>query len=574
VPFNDVFSTYAGPKQAEIIRILNELFKGNERFHGAGDIVGAKWEEDKNKWKPGNTRAVHKQLSKEDWHAHLSGERFIGISPLLDDGTIWFACIDVDKLAGSEGYDFDYHKEMDKIKRSNLPLVVYRTKSGGLRVTIFFSEPVEAEIAIKRMQQIAAQLGYAGNEIFPKQFKLSDGVDYPGWIFLPYGPHPEGMFPEQCCMNESGNPMEMYESVIYAVQKRITRQQFFDLFVMEMKAKANGKANGKNHPRGMWVAPNDIEPYSTTINTIFHDGPPCLWTISHMRSADYQHNFLLNCITFFKRKYPENWEEALLWVNENVLRPRGNQEKFLEMKKNLKTREYEYTCRDLPICEFCNSSVCKNQPFGIKNRDDISQGEWGPTIVNRIPRLVYLSLGTERIPINQEDLLDQRKFQARCLSYGLPLPFSMPRKDWEILVRKNLENATIVEPSQLMRSNDHEYHAIEMFFGANIPSMVRSKGDEFLAGKIGDRVRVRAKEGKIYFKRESLLLFCERSLSYRRVDIDALKMFLDKEAEFHQRDDGKGWFRSSYSIRYNQLDSGYIEKWMNPDAVEEEEDGE
>jgi len=168
---NNDFSTASAQRQGEIIQKLMVLFKGNERFHGAANVVGSKRDEDKNKWEPAHIRYEFTPATETEWRAHLSGQRFLGLCPLLDDATVWFACMDVDK-SNSGNYDFEYSEEMNKITQSGFPLVVYRTKSGGLRVTIFFSESISAELAHKRMQQIAAQLGHGGCEIFPKKTKV------------------------------------------------------------------------------------------------------------------------------------------------------------------------------------------------------------------------------------------------------------------------------------------------------------------------------------------------------------------------------------------------------------------
>ena len=45
MPSTDTFNTLGAAKQAEIIAKLMELFKGNERGYGVGEIKGAKFNE-------------------------------------------------------------------------------------------------------------------------------------------------------------------------------------------------------------------------------------------------------------------------------------------------------------------------------------------------------------------------------------------------------------------------------------------------------------------------------------------------------------------------------------------------
>jgi hypothetical protein len=79
--------------------------------------------------------------------------------------------------------------EMHKISNDPFPWVVDKTKSGGLRLIIFLKRPIDAEVVRKVMLIKAAQLGYSGNEIFPKQSKLAEKDDCPSWTFLPLVPH-------------------------------------------------------------------------------------------------------------------------------------------------------------------------------------------------------------------------------------------------------------------------------------------------------------------------------------------------------------------------------------------------
>src|SRR5215471_11264350 len=501
MPSNDIFSTYGASKQAEIITKLMELFRGNERFHGYGDIKGANKDEETGKWKfkEGTAGYRHRKLTEDDWRAHLSGERFIGISPIQDDNTVWFTCIDVDKTEDNVNYDFDYAQEMWKIKNSKLPLVVFRTKSGGLRVTLFFSEPIEAELAVRRMKQIAAQLGYAGQEIFPKQVKVEkDG--YPNWIFIPYGPT-ANKFPDQCCMNESGNAMELYESVIHAMKKRITFDIFKGLFVEDFKAKANGRANGKKHPKGMFVWPEN-ESYEDTVKTVFWDGPICLWHISLEKCpAGDQHYFLFNCGLFFMRKYPGDWEKVLEWVNYNVLRPTGDGEKLKEMIKDLKSKQdrqdraYEYTCKNPPICNRCHAHACKQRPYGVGAGNGIDHQDLGLTITKRGSETIFtINVGSERVPMSAAEFKNVEKYREKCLAYATVLPPSFKKAEWERVIQVAIENAMVVEPPTILQKNAGELEMLVRFFDSHIPALVRS-------GRENDgAVAIREDEHRIYFK--------------------------------------------------------------------------
>jgi hypothetical protein len=550
------------------------LFKGNDRFHGAANVQGSKKDEERNKWHPTNLRYVHKKITEEDWRAHLSGERFIGVCPILDDNTVWFSGLDVDKIGDEESYQFDYEREMLKIKGSKFPLVVYRTKSGGLRVTVFFSEPVEADLAVKRMKQIAAHLGYGGCEVFPKTTTVNlDVGECPNWFFMPYGPTKD-MFPEQCCMNEIGHAMELYESIVFAMKKRITKQQFFDLFVEEFKARANGKANGKNHPQGIWIKPDDTEPYDLSVRTMFHDGPVCLYYISLEKCpAGVQHYFLFNCCIFFLRKYPDNWDKALEWVNFNVLRPVGDTEKLQEMiqdfKKKGEQRPYEYTCKNEPICSRCHPSACKERRFGVGSGSGVDHSDWAMIIMDRNPRLFVVTVADRRIPMEAGEILNQQRYKEKCLAYGAPAPFTRKREEWERLVNKNIEEAAIVEPPEVFKTDAKELRMLEEWLAIHIISEVRAKGAEFLSGEYGESVRVRENEKRIYFK--SKRLFTAVRLRRGQKEEEEITRFVGNKCMEHKPGPGaRLWYRYTYSIGFDQFDEEVLHKWFNPDREDKD----
>lgn len=76
------------------------------------------------------------QLSK-----HLSGEKFIGIYPLLKDNTSWFIVADFDKKNWQE----QSKKAVNACEKFDIPAYLERSRSGnGAHVWIFFDKPYPA----------------------------------------------------------------------------------------------------------------------------------------------------------------------------------------------------------------------------------------------------------------------------------------------------------------------------------------------------------------------------------------------------------------------------------------------
>lgn len=541
---NNIFSTLNAGRQAQIVQDCMDLFRSNERGYGVGEFEGAKYDEEKQKWKPGHVRWTWGQPGEQQWRDHLSGKNLLGLGVLCDDGRVWYACLDIDI------YEIDYPDEMRKIRATKQPLVVFRTKSGGLRICIFFSEPIEAESVIPRMRRVSSHLGYAGCEIFPKQIKLDvANGDCPSWIFAPFGAKHD-KFAEQCCMTDNGNVMDVWDAVEHMKSMRISEHQFRELFEEEEKAKANGKATGKRHPQGAWV---EEESEEVTINTMFHDGPICLWIIAHRgRIRDMANNFLMNTATFLKKKYPENWELALKWVNSHMLQPVGDADKLIGIIKRQNEKPYTYQCHDEPIHSFCDPHACRNMRFGVgKDDSEVDFTEWGMTEILSVPRRFFINVDDTRIMLESEDLTNQSGFINKCVANGLPMPTRKKPDEWTRLVNKNKEGATKVEPSHVIRTDAAALDFITRWFDMFIPNFLHA------GEKDEDHVRVRMDQRRVYFKDTKLLNHCYRV----NFDEKLIRNFISNRCEHHDRTKFSRWWRSTYSISFDLIDEEYIEKW-------------
>ena len=83
-------------------------------------------------------------LTDEVILSHLTGEKIVGVYPLLKDDTCWFLACDFDK----EGWALDALAFLNICKDYGVPAYLERSRSGnGGHVWIFFSTPVLATSA-------------------------------------------------------------------------------------------------------------------------------------------------------------------------------------------------------------------------------------------------------------------------------------------------------------------------------------------------------------------------------------------------------------------------------------------
>lgn len=73
-----------------------------------------------------------------------------------------------------------------KILSCNLPLIVFRSKSGGAHVFLFTTVAVDASLMRDKLLSVSAILGHGGAEVFPKQVELKSQDDTGNFLNLPY----------------------------------------------------------------------------------------------------------------------------------------------------------------------------------------------------------------------------------------------------------------------------------------------------------------------------------------------------------------------------------------------------
>jgi hypothetical protein len=280
----------------------------------------------------------------------------------------------------------------------------------------------------------------------------------------------------------------------------------------------------------------------------------------------------MNCITFFKKKYSDNWNEPITWVNANVLRPGGDDQKLRDMIKNHDDK-YHYLCKTEPICSFCDSSACRLKKYGVgKDNPDVGL-ELGITTIDTDPAIHIVNAGDRRIVIKKGgDLRDLKRFTDRCIEHRVPLPPLMSPVEWRAVYEAALEEAVHVEPLPLLSTNAGEIEVLARYFENKIVNMVRGDGARFLAGKSGADVRVDPEEKRIYFKWKPLKHHCEMACRMSEARIGEMRMFIYNHGKAHDENFSKGrWWRCTYSLPYEIFDEVTREWWFNP-VVEKEFD--
>lgn len=394
-----------------------ELFAGNRTNYGQHQY---NFKEGEVKEAGKNSTVTNKLLTIDQYKAHLNGTIGLGIIPIDDKGDVRFGVIDIDV------YDTDLMPYIRAIERHNLPLVPFKSKSGGLHLYMFMKQPVNAKAVIELLTKQVNILGldlYIKHklnriiEIFPKQSKLNDG-NVGSWINMPYY---NAVKTRQCAIR-NGKDLTLDEALAYIKSKRTT-----------------------------------LTDVRTMLNELPHaDGPPCLQTIDllgNMSKGSGRNNYLFSFGVYLKKKDPEFWEQHLFEVNAGMEEP-IEREELEQTIESLRKKDYLYKCNEAPCVDFCRKSLCKTREFGIgKEGGYFSDLEYGKfTQIHSYEPYYEWEVklqGTEEFKIlrfkNEADIIGQDAFLRLCIRELHRLPIKIKQSEWYNVVNQALATITIQE---------------------------------------------------------------------------------------------------------------------------------
>ena len=153
--------------RSELATLLLQLFKGRSDRVGVGTTSTM------------SSAKIDSALTVEEIEDyHLAQEGCLAIYPLLDDGSVWFTCLDLDDKDHNPDAAIErkVRRVVDCLSKLGLEPLVERSPSGrGFHIWIFFSEPVAATTARVFWQHVCRSAGVRNAEIFPKQATLKSG---------------------------------------------------------------------------------------------------------------------------------------------------------------------------------------------------------------------------------------------------------------------------------------------------------------------------------------------------------------------------------------------------------------
>ena len=370
---------------------LQEIFAGLETAHGEytpGTANGS--------GKVGGVcRVVKEPLTKDLWEKHIRGEApGLGVIPINARNKCVWGCIDIDE------YPLDHKELIKKIKKNKLPLIVFRSKSGGAHIFLFVKEEIPALEMREYLSNVASILGQAGKEIFPKQSEiLVERGDVGNFLNMPYfgGDNTTSRY----AFTETG--------------EKATLEQFYQMYDEKVQSLPLEEIK-------------QVEKASSPIK----DGPPCLQTLCTQGFPEgTRNNGLFNIALYLKKANPSDWQDKVMEYNQKFLKPPLGVKELQQIITTHEKKDYFYKCKDAPIKSFCNSNLCRTRKFGVGT--DGPDTPQMPCIVkyNSEPPLWFLDVDGKRLELDTDQLHNQNLFQKACMEKINRLPPTVKKSDWE-----------------------------------------------------------------------------------------------------------------------------------------------
>ena len=412
---------------------LFEMLKGNENFYVENNYDSSK--------KKSNTKlkgdVYFKKLPVTEalYLSHLKGQKGLGICPINDENKCFFGVIDIDVYSGS------FNTLVQVIYDNDLPLLPFRSKSGGLHIYMVMKTSVQAKSVIEALERVVEFLGlskiyFSGGvekvEIFPKQKKIAP--DKQGsCITLPY-------------FNSADTLQYLYDRNMNAIS--------CDDAVEIIK-------RGRTSITALDTALDEVE---------YGDAPKCIQTIHLMKVLEKdsgRNNYLFTCAVYLQKKHEDNFELQLKEMNDAMQSPFSATE-VNTIYESVKNNEYNYKCSDVPCKTYCNSAVCSKREYGVgKEKGHFSGIDYGKLVRMKTEDPYYIwelkVMGTEEykklIIKNELMLMDQKNFASLCIKELNYLPIRLSDNDWYRVINKVLPNIEEVEvTSESDTSDSAEIH--------------------------------------------------------------------------------------------------------------------
>lgn len=405
-----------------LLERFTALFSGLQRAYGTYEVQ--KQDGDK---RVGRAVTHNTPVTAALYERHLQGLQGLGIVPVNDEGECRFAAIDVDE------YTKSHVDIVERIRANNFPIIPCLSKSGGVHLYFFFSEPVQGALVRAKLRVIADALGFPQIEIFPKQDRLNNPDEFGSWINLPFfGGLTDDVTRVMIDPRTGAEVVELEKFLSVAEHMRITASQLDALTITQSR-----------------TAP-------------FRDGPPCIQKLCATGvQAGGRNNTMFQVGVYFRTKHKRDagygdgmLMELMRGANRDHFDPPMDDVEVVNTVRSVFRDKHFYRCEDEPMRSVCNKALCMTRKYGVGEANVDMRIDFGPLIKYYVADTngqqsvdlpwYHWTLNGRIVRFDGDDLGNMRRFGDVVFRYLALFPPVMKEDAWRKFITESMAAAEII----------------------------------------------------------------------------------------------------------------------------------
>jgi hypothetical protein len=233
-------------------------------------------------------------------------------------------------------------------------------------------------------------------------------------------------------------------------------------------------------------------------------------------------NTLYQYAVYAKKKWPDEWQTKIDQFNHKYMDPPLDSRQVQKTINQHEKKDYQYKCKDQPMCAVCSSLQCRSRQYGIgeafehpiadltKFESDDSQ--W------------FINIDGRRIKLSTDELYDQHKFRRACMNDINVLPNMMRPNDWTQRLQALLTTVEVIQMPHEIRKEGR--------FEALLQKFLEDQGEAMDASELDiGKALFKDKEYEEKIKNDSGEVTETKKIKKRTAffRMDELQKFLDKK---------------------------------------------
>ena len=123
-------------------------------------------------------------------------------------------------------------------------------------------------------------------------------------------------------------------------------------------------------------------------------------------------NTLYQYAVYAKKKWPEDWQDKIDEFNHKYMDPPLRSQQVQKTIRQHERKDYQYKCKDQPMCAVCSPLQCRARQYGIGNSFEHQVSDL--TKFESDESTWFLNIDGRRLKLSTEQLYDQHKFRKAC----------------------------------------------------------------------------------------------------------------------------------------------------------------